>query len=69
MSSFDSGRRRFLSRLAAGLGGGLAAIPVWDGVAGAQQAPVDEKPRHKVERLGVGAIGLRYQGSVITHKA
>lgn len=28
-----------------------------------------EKPRHKVERLGVGAIGLRYQGSVIAHKA
>jgi myo-inositol 2-dehydrogenase / D-chiro-inositol 1-dehydrogenase len=28
-----------------------------------------EKPRRKVERLGVGAIGLRYQGSVIAHKA
>ncbi len=28
-----------------------------------------EKPRAKVERLGVGAIGLRYQGSVITEKA
>lgn len=28
-----------------------------------------EKPRHKVERLGVGAIGLRYQGSVIADKA
>lgn len=27
------------------------------------------KPRHKVERLGVGCIGLRYQGSVIAHKA
>ena len=28
-----------------------------------------QKPKHKVERLGVGAIGLRYQGSVIAHKA
>ena len=29
----------------------------------------DDKPRHKVERVGVGAIGLRYQGTVITEKA
>jgi len=29
----------------------------------------EEKPRHKVERAGVGAIGMRYQGSVITEKA
>lgn len=28
-----------------------------------------EKPRSRVERLGVGAIGLRYQGSVIANKA
>ncbi|MEC9093454.1 MAG: Gfo/Idh/MocA family oxidoreductase, partial [Planctomycetota bacterium] len=27
------------------------------------------KPRHKTERLGVGVIGLRYQGSVDAHKA
>lgn len=27
------------------------------------------KPRYRVERPGVGAIGLRYQGSVDTHKA
>lgn len=26
-------------------------------------------PRHKVERPGIGAIGLRYQGTVITEKA
>jgi predicted dehydrogenase len=32
------------------------------------QAP-GGKPRAKVERLGVGAIGMRYQGSVITEKA
>ena len=30
---------------------------------------VEEKPRHKVERLGIGAIGMRYQGSVIADKA
>lgn len=29
----------------------------------------EEKPRHRVERLGIGAIGLRYQGSVIADKA
>lgn len=28
-----------------------------------------DKPRMKVERLGIGAIGLRYQGSVIAHRA
>ena len=28
-----------------------------------------EQPRAKVERLGVGSIGMRYQGSVITEKA
>lgn len=28
-----------------------------------------DKPRRRVERLGVGSIGLRYQGSVDTHKA
>jgi len=28
-----------------------------------------DKPAHKVERLGIGAIGLRYQGSVIANKA
>jgi predicted dehydrogenase len=29
----------------------------------------DAKPRAKVERLGVGTIGLRYQGTVITREA
>jgi len=29
----------------------------------------ERKPRHKVERLGIGSIGLRYQGSVIADKA
>lgn len=32
-------------------------------------AAADEKPKHKVERLGIGSIGLRYQGTVIADKA
>ncbi|MEZ5948925.1 MAG: hypothetical protein R3C12_06865 [Planctomycetaceae bacterium] len=32
-------------------------------------AKAEDKPTHKVERVGVGAIGLRYQGTVITEKA
>lgn len=28
-----------------------------------------QPPRHKVERIGIGSIGMRYQGSVITEKA
>lgn len=28
-----------------------------------------QRPRHAVERLGIGSIGMRYQGSVITEKA
>jgi len=28
-----------------------------------------EKPRHRVERIGIGSIGMRYQGTVIATKA
>ena len=38
-------------------------------VHGLAANPVNEKAKHKVERRHVGAIGLRYQGSVIAHKA
>ncbi len=56
-------RRSFLQ---SSLVGGLLA----GGVGFHQQAArAEEKPHHKVERLGVGCIGLRYQGSVIAHKA
>jgi len=34
-----------------------------------QTAVGQEKPPQKVERIGIGAIGLRYQGSVIANKA
>ena len=54
-------RRKFVAASA------LAGATAIDG-AGVQAAQ-SEKPRHKVERLGVGAIGMRYQGSVIAHKA
>ncbi len=60
-------RREFLksslvggSLIGSGLAGGGRSFPR----AGAQ-----DKPRAKVERLGVGSIGLRYQGSVVAHKA
>ena len=32
-------------------------------------SPTLTKSRSKIERVHVGAIGLRYQGSVIAHKA
>ena len=53
-------RRDFMeAALLVGVG---AAIP-------ARTAAAQEKPRHRVERVGVGAIGMRYQGSVIAEKA
>ena len=41
------------------------------GVPGRSSTPAaaQEKPRHKVERIGVGSIGLRYQGTVVADKA
>ncbi len=45
-----------------------AALPLLPQVFSSVRAD-DAKPASKVERLGVGCIGLRYQGSVIAHKA
>ena len=56
--SFD--RRFFLTTSAMAVGASIVRQPV---------IAVEEKPRHKVERLGIGAIGMRYQGSVIADKA
>ena len=56
-------RRTFVRATTTGwvLGPGLG---VW------QSCPANQiKPPARSERLGVGAIGLRYQGSVITHRA
>ena len=52
-------RRSFLTTAAAG--GLLSSCPA--------MVAAEEKPRHKVERLGIGSIGLRYQGTVIAEKA
>ncbi len=60
--SRKSSRRNFLTSSALATGG-LAGLPL------TASAMFQSKPRAKVERLGVGAIGLRYQGSVIANKA
>lgn len=54
-------RRDFLQTSAALAGAGL--------YLGSNPATAARKPRSKNERLGIGAIGLRYQGSVIAVKA
>ena len=61
-------RREFAQRTL--LGGMLAGgFYVGGHAASAQESGAGEKPRSPSERLGVGAIGLRYQGSVIANKA
>jgi myo-inositol 2-dehydrogenase/D-chiro-inositol 1-dehydrogenase len=54
-------RRDFLLTSASAI-----ALPA---AAGFAQTDQRSKPRHKVERLGIGVIGLRYQGSVVCRKA
>lgn len=51
-------RRRFLKSATAAIGAGLYAVPLLKAV----------EPKLKNDRLRVGAIGLRYQGSVIAEK-
>lgn len=58
-------RRSFLASTSALLGG----VGALSGLPSTSAALSDEKPRARVERLGIGSIGLRYQGSVITEKA
>lgn len=57
-------RRKFLRTSGAALTAGLMAPYVFTSDAEAQNAP-----RSKNDRFRIGAIGLRYQGSVITEKA
>jgi len=57
-------RRAFLKTSAAATGIGLAAPFVFTADA---EAP--DLPRSKNDRPGIGAIGMRYQGSVITEEA
>ncbi|HUG93767.1 MAG TPA: Gfo/Idh/MocA family oxidoreductase [Planctomycetaceae bacterium] len=64
-------RREFLST--AVLAGAGATALATNGQAAQGDAPgavpAESRPRHRVERPGIGAIGLRYQGSVITRQA
>ncbi len=64
MSRTRFNRRSFLARFAA-----AAGTPALLGATHAGLLAAPEKPREITSRLGVGAIGLRYQGSVIAHKA
>ena len=57
-------RRRFLRNSAALLAGGVAIPYVF--TADAEQT---NRPRSKNDRFRIGAIGMRYQGTVITKKA
>jgi myo-inositol 2-dehydrogenase / D-chiro-inositol 1-dehydrogenase len=58
-------RREFLQTAAAGgAAAGLIAQGFFPGAARSE-----DKPRSALERIGIGAIGMRYQGSVITEKA
>lgn len=61
MPQSQTSRRGFLASTAAACGALSFGLPA--------SAPAQEKPKAKVERLGIGAIGMRYQGSVITEKA
>lgn len=64
MARFRNTRRRFLSGISAAAAGSLASMtPLF--AAGS----LPEKAAAKVERPGIGAIGLRYQGTVISEKA
>lgn len=63
-------RRKFLKRILGTLAAGVACPAVF---CEPQDAPAavgsPAKPRSPNERLGIGAIGMRYQGTVITEVA
>ena len=58
-------RRSFLRTAAGTLAGGMVVPLAYPRTSGAQ----DTRPGSKNDRFGLGAIGMRYQGSVITEKA
>lgn len=64
MTGLKQRRRDFLTSTATAVAGAALAPALFVAPATAQ-----EKPTSPNERLRVGAIGLRYQGSVITEKA
>src|SRR5580704_17674211 len=57
-------RRQFIQTSAAGVAGTLLTPYIF--TAGAEEAA---KPKSKNDRFGIGAIGMKYQGSVITRQA
>lgn len=60
---------RFHRRDLLKLGSAAAVSTILPGVHAAQPSGPDQLPRSRVERFGIGVIGLRYQGSVIADKA
>ena len=64
MSSFQLPRRRFLSTTVGATVAGLSAPYVF--TSGAEAS---DTPKSKNDRFRIAAVGLRYQGSVITDKA
>ncbi len=64
MTTHRASRRDFLQTSSAALLAGGAA-----GLLRPTTAAAQEKPRSPVERPGIGGIGLRYQGTVVTLKA
>jgi myo-inositol 2-dehydrogenase/D-chiro-inositol 1-dehydrogenase len=63
MANLKTTRRAFLGATAA------ASVPMFHSGNSSTVATKPEKPRAKVERLGIASIGMRYQGTVITDKA
>ncbi|GAA4434719.1 Gfo/Idh/MocA family oxidoreductase [Bremerella cremea] len=62
MRSYALNRRQWISQVSA-----AASTSMVFGALSSTQA--EDKPRDANSRIGVGAIGLRYQGAVITEKA
>ena len=63
----SSNRREFLTTSSAAIAVGLT--PHTSAMGGEAKPGADAKPQSPNDQLGVGVIGLRYQGSVIAHKA
>jgi predicted dehydrogenase len=65
MKTRAANRRVFLRASAAAAAAGVCVAPALP----QHNAAAQEKPRSPNDRPGIGAIGMRYQGSVITQKA
>lgn len=65
MKTSRQSRRQFVGAAAGALVAGMSVPLTASRASGAE----DPKAKSKNDRIGLGAIGMRYQGSVITHKA